>query len=144
MIFIIDNHYAGNHEENCIIVKNDNLTIEEMIDLIGSIGNYYLRCTGRNSCQPRKLLNILCNKFESTNKYETYIHQMDFIERRLYSPMLHTAFVMRGKIVIWIDMEESMNYAMSRMWVVLNEYFVEDELLQVKKEWMEEVIPLVQ
>lgn len=64
-----------------------------------------------------------------------YIDEMDFIERRVYSPMLHMAFILRGNIVVWMDIQEAMDYCINKMWSTLIGHFNQDELMEIEKKW---------
>ena len=135
MIYVIDNCYALNHKKECIILRNKNLSIEEMTDVVGALANLYYRNTDGRQCPPEKLMEPLCEKFECKDRKHKYSGEMEFIERRIQSPMLHATFVLHGEIVVWIDISEAMDYVFSRMYSVLNEYLEEDEIKKIETEW---------
>lgn len=137
MIFIIDHCYASNHPEECIIIKNKNLTIEEMTRLVGSLACFYNSCTNKEICPPREILDVLCKNIGCKDRKHKFVHEMKFIEQRLSSPMLYTAFVMNGEIVIWIDIKEAMNYCRdnAKNYLDIRDYIMEEQLMQIKKEW---------
>lgn len=135
MVFIIDNCYASNHKEECVIVKNKNLSIEEMTNLVGALGNLYFRSTNEHICPPTKIMNILCDTFECKDRKHKFSGEMEFIERRIQSPMLHATFVLHDEFIVWMDISEAMDYSFRRMHTVLNEYFELDEIKEIENEW---------
>ena len=137
MIYIIDNCYAANHKKECIILKNKNLSIEEMTDIIGALANLYYRSTNERSCPPEKLMETLCEKFECKDRKHKYSAEIDFIERRVQSPMLHATFVLHGEMIVWIDVSEAMDYTFGRMNTVLNAYLGRDEINEIEQKWRE-------
>ena len=62
MIYIIGGCHLGNHKEECIIVKNKSLMIEEMTNIVGALANLYFFSTGKESCPPKELLDILVKR----------------------------------------------------------------------------------
>ncbi len=136
MIYIIDNCYASDHKKESIILKNKNLSIEEMTDLVGALANLYYRSTSDHLCPPKELIGVLCDKFECKDRKHKYTGEMDFIERRIQSPMLHATFVLHGEMIVWIDISEAMDYTFGRMNVVLNEYLELDEIKAIEEKWM--------
>ena len=135
MIYIVDSYFASNHKAECIIIKNDALLIEEMTNIVGALGNLYFRSTHRSSCPPQELLEILCEKFKCKDRKHKYSGELEFVAQRIYSPMLHTTFLLCDELVVWIDIQEAMVYARDRMWSVLGEYFAKDELEQIAEKW---------
>lgn len=126
-----------NHKEECIVVKNSDLMIEEMTDVVGALGNLYFRSTNKSFCPPQELFEVLCTKLECKDRKHKYIGELEFVERRIQSPMLHTTFLLCGKMVIWIDIKEAMDYTFGRMWPVLNNNLTKEEIEQIEKEWRE-------
>lgn len=135
MIYIIDNHFADNHKENCIIIKNTEFSIDEMTLIIGSLGNLYFYSTDQRVCPPRKLLEVLCSKFDCKDRKHKYTGELEFIERRIESPMLHTSFVLHDELIIWLDIKEATNYTFGMMWSVLNRHLFPADLEEIKMKW---------
>ena len=104
-------------------------------DVIGALANLYFRSTGERLCPPEKLLGVLCSRFECKDRKHKYIGEMDFIEFRVQSPMLHATFILHGEIIVWIDIAEAMDYTFSRMHSVLNEHLDLDEVRKIEDAW---------
>lgn len=138
MVYIIDHYYASNRREECVIVKNNQLSIEEMIALVGSLSTLYIEATDCRECRPRDILNVLCGPiiYSKDKKYK-YLQELGFIERRLYSPVLSTVFMLGGELVVWIDIKEAMDYVIGRRLTVLANYFTMEEIKQLKNNWQE-------
>ena len=137
MIYIIDSCFAKNHKEECVILKNKDFSIEEMTDVIGALANLYYKSTNERLCPPQKLFEILCDRFECKDRKHKYISEMDFIEFRVQSPMLHATFILHGEIIVWIDIAEAMDYTLKRMDSVLSRYLDVDEIKNFETMWRE-------
>ena len=135
MIFIIDNCFASNHKEECIILKSKTFSIEEMTNLVGALGNLFFRSTNEHICPPNKIMNILCDTFECKDRKHKFLGEMEFIERRIQSPMLHATFVLHGEYIVWMDISEAMDYTFGGMNTILGEYFDADEIKEIIEEW---------
>lgn len=107
MIYIIDSCYAENHKKDCIIIKNKTLTIEKMTDIVGALGNLYVQIQNETSCPPKKLWNVLCTNFECKDRKHKYLGELEFVERRIQSPMLHATFLLYDEFIIWLDFKRS-------------------------------------
>lgn len=137
MIFIIDNYFANDHREECIVVKSKKYTIEEMTEIVGALANLYHKHTNQRFCAPRALKNILCTNLDCTDKKHKYRGEIDFVESRISSPMLHATFLMRDEILVWLDISEAMDYTFARMFSILEEYFNDEEIENIKESWKE-------
>ena len=135
MIYIIDNCYADNHREECIIVKNKNLTMEEMTDIVGALGNLYAKSKNITSCQPQKLWNVLCTNFGCKDRKHKYLGELEFVESRIQSPMLHATFLLYDEFIVWLDIKEAMRYTIERMYSILDEHMEQDEIQVLKESW---------
>lgn len=137
MIYIIGSCYLNNHIEECIVVKNKTLMIEEMTNIVGALGNLYVLCRDADLCLPAEVLNILCEKLECKERKHKYRGELEFVERRIQTPMLHTTFVLCDEMVIWIDIKEAMSYTRGRMWGLLHTYLEKEDIEQIEKNWRE-------
>lgn len=137
MIYIIGGCFLSNHKEECIVVKNKSLMIEEMTNIVGALANLYCYSTNEDSCIPINLLNVLCEKLECKERKHKYKGELESIQLRIQPPMLHTTFVFRGELVIWIDVREAMDYTQGRMWEVLHTYLEKEYIEILKEAWRE-------
>lgn len=135
MIYIIGGCFLSNHKEECIVVKNKSLMIEEMTNIVGVLANLYCCSTNEDLCLPIKLLNVLCERFECKERKHKYTGELESIQRRIQPPMLHTTFVLRDELVIWIDVREAMDYTKECMWGLLNTYFKKEDMERLAAEW---------
>lgn len=135
MIFIIDSCFAVNHKKECIIVKNTTLLIEEMTDVVGALGNLYFSSSAARGCPPQAILEVLCEKMGCKDRKHKFIGEMEFVERRIQSPMLHTTFLILDELVVWIDIEEAMRYTAKRFRDILTKYFTQEEMDDLVKKW---------
>lgn len=137
MIYIIGSCYLSNHKEECIVVKNKSLLIEEMTNIVGALANLYFLSTDKDLCPPEELLNILCEKLECKERKHKYKGELEFVEYRIQTPMLHTTFVLCDELVVWIDIKEAMVYTKGRMWNLLHTYLQKEDIEQIQKNWRE-------
>lgn len=137
MIYIIGSCYLKNHKEECIVVKNKSLMIEEMTNLVGALSNLYCSCKNTDFCPPIELLNILCERMECKERKHKYSGELESVERRIQTPMLHTTFVLRDELVIWIDVKEAMDYTTGRMWGLLHAYLDKKDIEKLEQNWGE-------
>ena len=135
MIYIIGSCYLKNHKEECIVVKNNSLMIEEMTNIVGALSNLYYYAKNEEFCPPTELLNILCEKLACKERKHKYRGEIDSIQLRIQPPMLHTTFVLRDELVIWIDVKEAMRYTSGRMWGILCTYFEKDDVEEIEAKW---------
>lgn len=138
MIYIIGSCYLGNHKEECVVVKNNNLLIEEMTNIIGALANLYFLSTDKEFCPPKELLNILCEKLECKERKHKYKGELEFVEYRIQTPMLHTTFVLCDELVVWIDIKEAMAYTKGHMWSLLHTYLQKEDIALIEKKWRDE------
>lgn len=135
MVYIIGSCYLKNHKEDCIVVKNSSLMIEEMTNIVGALSNLFFFCKNENFCPPIELLNILCEKLECKERKHKYRGELEAVELRIQPPMLHATFVLCDELVIWIDIKEAMAYTYGRMWTLLHTYLNKEDIEQIKEEW---------
>ena len=138
MIYIIGSCYLSHHKNECIIVKNKNHTIEEMTNIVGALGNVYFhfqKDTHRYFCPPQELFPILIEYLGCKDRKHKYKGELEFIESRLQTPMLSTAFVLRDEIIIWIDIKEAMLYTQDRISRILNTYLKKEDIEKIEMNW---------
>lgn len=135
MIYIIGGCYLHNHKQECIVVKNDSLLIEEMTNVVGALGNLYYISSDKVLCPPVELLDVLCQKLACKERKHKYRGELDFVECRIQTPMLHTTFVLCDELVVWIDIKEAMAYTNDRMWSLLHTYLTKDDIEQIEQKW---------
>lgn len=135
MIYIIGSCYLNNHKEECIVVKNKRLMIEEMTNIVGALANLYFLSTNNDLCPPAELLDILCKKLGCKERKHKYSGELTFVELRIQPPMLHTTFVLCDELIIWIDIKEAMDYTKGRMWGLLHTYLEKEDIEQLEQNW---------
>lgn len=135
MVYVIGSCYLKNHKEECIVLKNEDLTIEEVTNIVGALSNLYCMCRNVDFPPPKELLNIMCEKLECKERKHKYKGELESIQMRIQPPMLHTTFVLRDELVIWIDIKEAKDYTFGRMWTLLNTYLDKDDIEKMKEEW---------
>lgn len=135
MIYIIGSCSLSNHKEECIVVKNKCLMIEEMTNIVGALANLHYLSTDTGLCPPQELLNILCDKLECKERKHKYWGELEAVEQRIQPPMLHTTFILCDELVIWIDIKEARDYTRGRMWALLHTYLDRDVIEEIEKAW---------
>ena len=138
MIYVIGSCELRDHKEECIVVKNKSFTIEEMTNIVGALSNLYCYKKNEKFCMPKELLYILCDKLQCKERKYKYRGELEFLERRIQTPMLHTTFVFCGELVIWIGIKEAMGYTRGRMWEIINTYMPKEEIDKIEAEWRRE------
>ena len=138
MIYIIGGCYLTHQKEECIVVKNSDLMIEEMTNIVGALGNLYYRSKEefqRYFCPPKELLPILCELLKCKDRKHKYMGELDFIETRIQSPILSTVFVLKDELLIWIDVKEAMIYKRDSMWGTLYAHFNKEDVEKIEEAW---------
>ena len=135
MVYVIESCSLRNHKEECIVVKNSSLAIEEMTNIVGALSNLYYFSKDEEFSPPSELLNILCKNLGCKERKHKYRGELESIQVRIQPPMLHTTFVLRDELVIWIDVREAMDYTRGRMWNILNTYLEEDDIKNIEEQW---------
>jgi len=135
MIYVIDSAFALDKKESCIIIKNTELSIIEMTNLIGSLATLYRDITQHHVCEPSMLLDILCTHFECTDKKHKYSGELSFIESRVRPPILHATFVLHDELIIWMDIAEAMHFTRSNKSLKLNDIIPESILNDIAYAW---------
>ena len=108
MVFILDQYFSTNRKNTCAILKSEEYSIEQVIELTG-----FIISVGRTSKLPLGKLNaaeigtILQQIYGFRDVKENYIRDMEFFEKRIYSKTMLVGFEMCGEYVTWIDIGEA-------------------------------------